>query len=265
MSADDGRNWTSVRGFNDYPDYALRTEDPQGGTPDGPVLHSIRIDPRNANHMYFALSGGGVWETLDHGANWSPLNEGMATVVFDPDAPPSADQPTSLQWQPMGSDHDPHCVQIHPQQPDVMWQQNHCGIYRLERPATRWQRVGRNMPAHVGDIGFVIETHPRNPDIARVFPMDGTDVWPRTSPDSNAAVYMTRDRGEHWSCQNSGFSSRAWFTVKRQAMAHDGQDPLGLYLVMTSGEVWCSINEGAHWSQIVAHLPEIYAVETVPV
>ena len=136
-SEDDGRTWSSVRGFNEHPDYALRTEDPQGGTPDGPVLHSIRIDPRDANHMYFALSGGGVWETRDHGANWSPMNEGMATVMFDPDAPPSADQPTSLKWEPIGSTHDPHCVQIHPQNPDVMWQQNHCGIYRLERPATR--------------------------------------------------------------------------------------------------------------------------------
>jgi photosystem II stability/assembly factor-like uncharacterized protein len=265
VSEDDGRNWSSVRGFNDHPDYALRTEDPQGGTPDGPVLHSIRIDPRDANHMYFALSGGGVWETLDHGANWSPLNEGMATVFFDPDAPPSPDQPTSMQWEPIGSSHDPHCVQIHPQNPDVMWQQNHCGIFRLERPATRWKRVGRNMPAHIGDIGFVIETHPRNADIAWVFPMDGTDVWPRTSPDGIASVYVTRDRGEHWTCQSTGFPPRAWFTVKRQAMANDGQDPLGLYLGMTSGEVWCSTNEGGLWSQIAAHLPEIYAVETAPV
>ena len=41
----------SVRGFNDHPDYELRTEDPQAGTPDGPVLHSILVDPRDAAHQ----------------------------------------------------------------------------------------------------------------------------------------------------------------------------------------------------------------------
>ncbi len=103
------------------------------------------------------------------------------------------------------------------------------------------------MPTNVGDIGFVIETHPKNSDVAWVFPMDGTDVWSRTSPDGKAAIYVTRDKGETWTRQKNGFPERAWFTVKRQAMATDGHDPLGLYLGMTSGEVWSSINEGEHW------------------
>lgn len=175
-SEDEGRTWTGVRGFNDHPDYALRTEDPQGGTPDGPVLHSILIDPRSADHLYPGLSGGGVWETRDRGENWAPLNEGMATVFADPDAPPSGDNPTSLAWQPIGSSHDPHCVQLHPLNPDILYQQNHCGIYRLERPASRWTRIGRNMPTDVGDIGFVVGLHPRDTNTVWVFPMDGTDV-----------------------------------------------------------------------------------------
>ena len=51
------------------------------------------------------------------------------------------------------------------------------------------------MPAEVGDIGFPVELHPRDPDTAWVFPMDGTDVWPRTSPDGRPAVFVTRDAG----------------------------------------------------------------------
>ena len=62
-------------------------------------------------------------------------------------------------------------------------------------PRRRWERIGDNMPRDVGDIGFPIELHPRDPDTAWVFPMDGTDVWPRTSPDGRPAVYVTRDAG----------------------------------------------------------------------
>jgi hypothetical protein len=50
--------------------------------------------------------------------------------------------------------------------------------------------------------------------------------------------------------------------VKRQAMSADAQDPVGLYVGTTSGELWASRNEGARWRCIARHLPEIYAVET---
>ncbi len=256
-----GETWTSMRGFNDHPDYAQRTEDPQGGTPDGPVLHSVLIDPRDPKHMYLGLSGGGVYESLDHGESWNVLNRGMATTPVDPSPDAAELQPTSIEWQEIGPQHDPHLVQMHPENPDILYQQNHCGIYRLERPATTWERIGRNMPTHVGDIGFVIGLHPRDPSTCWVFPMDGTDVWPRTSPDGRPAAYVTRDSGTTWQRQCHGLPERGWFTVKRQCMDVDDHDPVGVYLGTTSGEVWASRDEGETWRCLVAHLPEIYAVQ----
>lgn len=137
------------------------------------------------------MSAGGVFESTDGGADWAPLNDGLATV-FDPDPGP----PFS---------HDPHCVRMHPARPDRLYQQNHCGIYRLDRPDTTWTRIGDQMPNDIGDIGFSIELHPRNPDTAWVFPMDGTDVWPRTSPDGRPSVYVTRDAGGSWIRQIRGY------------------------------------------------------------
>jgi photosystem II stability/assembly factor-like uncharacterized protein len=120
------------------------------------------------------------------------------------------------------------------------------------------------MPREIGDIGFPIVLHPRDPETAWVHPMDGTSVWPRTSIDGHPAVYRTRDGGETWERQNRGFPrENAWFTSKRQAFTRDECDPLGLYLGTTSGEIWMSANEGAGWRQIAAHLPEIYSVEAV--
>ncbi|MEJ2133050.1 MAG: glycosyl hydrolase [Gammaproteobacteria bacterium] len=266
-SADDGATWESVRGFNDHEDYELRTEDPQAGTPDGPIMHSILIDPRDARHMYLGLSGGGVYESHDQGESWAPLNQGMAHVNADPNSDTGfgVAEPASIQWQEIGPQHDPHCVQMHPANPDVLVQQNHCGIYRIERPADTWVRVGRNMPEDVGDIGFVVGLHPRDTDTCWVFPMDGTDVWPRTSPDGKPAAYVSRDAGASWQRQDNGLPARGWFTVKRQAMSVDSCDSVGVYFGTTSGEVWGSVDEGESWQPLVQHLPEIYAVEVATV
>lgn len=91
--------------------------------------------------------------------------------------------------------------------------------------------------------------------------MDGTDVWPRTSPGGRPAAYVTRDAGCTWQRQDSGLPDRAWFTVKRQAMTTDAAEPVGVYFGTTSGELWASADEGNTWNCIAAHLPEIYSVE----
>ena len=92
--------------------------------------------------------------------------------------------------------------------------------------------------------------------------MDGHTVWPRTSPDGKPAVYGTRDGGANWQRLDAGLPrEQAWWTVKRQAMAADVLDPVGLYFGTTSGELWMSADEGDAWACIVRHLPEIYAVE----
>ncbi len=244
-SEDAGENWQAVAGFNDHPMHGQWTGD--GGTPDGPLLHSILVDPRDPAHLYIGLSGGGVFESTDAGRDWSPLNEGCAADFLpDPNVPYG---------------HDPHCVVLHPSQPDRLYQQNHCGIYRLDRPERRWIRIGNAMPKKVGDIGFPIVLHHANPDIAWVHPMDGQTVWPRTSVDGRPAVYKTSDAGRTWQRQDKGLPpAQAWMTVLRQAMCADRQARVGLYFGTTGGEVWASANEGDSWRCIARNLPEIYSV-----
>jgi photosystem II stability/assembly factor-like uncharacterized protein len=246
-SDDGGDTWEPVAGWNDHPLWETWAEWPDEGTPDGSMVHSVIVDPRDPLHLYIGLSGGGVFESTDGGSDWHPLNEGCAADFLpDPD---------------VEYGHDPHTVRLHPQRPDRLYQQNHCGIYRIDRPEKRWVRIGDNMPRDVGDIGFPIELHPRDPDTAWVFPMDGTDVWPRTSPGGKPAAYVTRDAGASWTRLDAGLPETAWYTVKRQAMTVDDRDPVGVYFGTTCGEVWASADEGASWAPILQHLPEIYSVE----
>src|SRR6516165_6806934 len=117
--------------------------------------------------LFRSIDGGEHWEPVagfnDHpkrsqwatnptpdGTSWTPLNEGCA-ADFMPDP--------EVQFG-----HDPHCVVQHPLLPDRLYQQNHCGIYRLDRPGRRWQRIGKAMPKKVGDVGFPIVLHPTDPD-----------------------------------------------------------------------------------------------------
>ncbi len=245
-SEDGGETWQSVDGFNDHPMQQAWVGGDQDATPDGPQLHSILVDPRDRRHLYLGMSGGGVFESLDGGEGWRPLNRGVA-ADFLPD--PNVE-----------FGHDPHCMHLHPRRPDRLWQQNHCGIYRLDRPGDTWVRVGDAMPRDVGDIGFPIALHPRDAGTVWVCPMDGTEVWPRTSPGGRPALYVTRDAGASWQRQDRGFpAEQAWWTVKRQAMCTDDLDPVGLYLGTTNGEIWASRDEGASFACLVRHLPHVYA------
>ena len=251
-SDDGGDTWEPFSVINDDPQYRAWMGSVQDGTPDGPKLHSIIVDPRDPAHLYFAMSGGGIHETRDRGRTWTPLVQGM-DVVEGFDASNIAV-------------HDPHCVRLCPSNPDRLYQQNHCGIYRLDRPSTQWTRIGKNMPKRVGDIGFPMVVRTRDAGTAWVLPMDGQTVWPRTSPEGKPSTYVTRNGGKSWQRLDAGLpKSQAWWTVKRQAMSADAQKSIGLYFGTTSGELWMSRDEGKRWACIARHLPEIHVVEAAEV
>ena len=254
QSADDGVTWSEARGFNDHPSLAQWCYNFAPGTPDGPKCHSVQVDPSDPKRMVLALSGGGIFLSEDSGRDWRPVNRGVAMDF----APPKAD----------GSEyefgHDPHDAVIHPANPRRWYHQNHCGIYRLDWEkdvrSPRWQRIGKNMPESVGDIGFSMTCHPQNDKTCWVIPMDGGTVWPRTSVGGKPAVYRTRDAGASWQRLDKGLPERAWLTVFRQAMAHDGSQPLGLLFGTTSGEAYWSGDEGDSWLNPVRGLPRIQSV-----
>lgn len=251
-SEDGGINWQPFSIINDDAQFRSWMGSVQDGTPDGPKMHSIIVDPRNPNHLYCAMSGGGVHESPDQGRTWKTLIQGMQVVEgFD---------------VANVAMHDPHCVRMCPSNPDRLYQQNHCGIYRIDRPSNEWIRIGERMPKKVGDVGFPMVVHPHDDNTAWVFPMDGTTVWPRTSPDGKPAVYVTRNAGKTWQRQDAGLpANQAWWTVKRQAMSADAQATVGLYFGTTSGELWMSSDEGKRWRCMARNLPEIYAVEAAEV
>src|SRR3569623_728172 len=70
--ADGGRTWNELSGLRRH----TTGQDWQPGA-GGMCLHTILVDPRNADRMWVAISAAGCFRTDDGGATWKPVNKGL--------------------------------------------------------------------------------------------------------------------------------------------------------------------------------------------
>jgi photosystem II stability/assembly factor-like uncharacterized protein len=205
--------------------------------------HSIQVHPDDPKRMYAAISAAGTFRTDDGGETWTPANKGVE-VEFAPDPFPEVGQCV-------------HKLLLHPERPDRVWQQNHCGVYRSDNGGDSWERLdGNGLPS---GFGFPLALHPREPDIAYVIPEVGAEN--RVTPDGRLGVYRTIDGGASWALLQDGLPQQAWAAVMREGFASDGRDPAGIYFGTQSGSVFVSASEGDEWVEVVRQLPPILSVE----
>ncbi len=214
-----------------------------GGGRDGAGIHSIMIDPRDPDHMYVAISCAGVCETKDGGATWSYANKGMRM-----DYAPPEEQDKEYGF-------DPHFVAMAPSDPEVLWQANHCGVYRSKDGSQTWDEIS-NKP-HVY-FGFPITAHPTNTERAWIVPMHSDNN--RTTFDGRLFVMRTDDGGATWNEQANGLpQSGAWDFPYRHSF-DIGTDGETLAFGTTSGNAYVSEDGGDSWQVLSNNLPLIYSL-----
>lgn len=238
LSADGGQSFELVRALWDHPHRAKWF----GGGKDSPGLHSIVVHPHDPARLWVGVSCGGVYESTDTGASWVPRNKGMR-ADFLPQEHPEVGL-------------DPHRVVQCPAHPEVLWQQNHCGVYRSTDAGESWVEVSQGDV----DFGFGVVAHPTDPDRAWVLPAESDDC--RMTLGGRLQVYTTSDGGESWTAQRTGLpQANAHDLVYRHALDGDGRV---LAFGSTTGNAYVSVDGGDSWACLSNHLPPIYSVFVAP-
>ena len=238
-SADKGQTWQHVEGLTNHP---TRPQWQPGAG--GLCLHSIVPHPTDRDRVWVAASAVGTFETRDGGSTWETRNRGVR-AEFQPERYPEFGQ--CVHKLVMAADGD-----------QLLYQQNHCGVYRSDDGGSQWQEITAGLPS---DFGFAMAAHPRDPQTVWTIPLNGADLG-RYMPDARAAVWRTHDGGTNWLRSDDGLPQRAAYVgVLREAMAVDSLDPVGVYFGTSTGQLFGSADEGLSWTLIADLLPPIWSVD----
>jgi photosystem II stability/assembly factor-like uncharacterized protein len=213
-----------------------------GGGYDDAGIHSVSPDPLDGDRLVLAISCAGVWETRDDAKCWNLVGKGQVATFMPPGQQEILDQ------------QDPHRIVRCPGEPDVMWMQNHCGVYRSDDAGVTWTQI--KPPGD--EFGFAVAVHPKDGKTAWLAPAMKDEL--RMPRDGAMYVHRTKDGGATWQALREGLPQRdAFDLVYRHGL---DVDATGQRLAMgsTTGALWVSDDAGEGWQLVNAHLPPIYAV-----
>ena len=237
-STDGGTTWEELKGLREHgtgPHWQ-----PGAG---GMCLHTVILDPTNADRMYIAISAAGAFRTDDGGKTWKPINKGLRSqYIPDPNAEVG---------------HCVHHVAMHPSRPNVLFMQKHWDVMRSDNAGDNWHEVSGNLPT---DFGFVIDVHAHEPETVFVVPIKSDSE--HFVPDGKLRVFRSKTGGNEWEALEKGLPQKdCYVNVLRDAMAVDSLDKCGVYFGTSGGQVYASADAGDSWTPIVRDLPGVLSIE----
>jgi hypothetical protein len=235
-SDDGGESWTVNEAMMNQP--TRKKWQPGAG---GLCLHTILFNSRKPKRMHIAISAVGTMRTDDEGDSWKFENKNVL-ADFLPNKYPVYGQCV-------------HKLASNPATPDVIFQQNHCGVYRSDDAGENWKDIRNNLPSR---FGFPIAVDAKEPRRVYAAPLEGD--FSRIPPDGHFAVWASDNGGAHWTKMDEGLPEVSFFTVLRDAMVADKEDPCGVYFGTTTGQLFVSPDQGSRWERITDGLPPILSV-----
>lgn len=238
VSHDAGVSWDEVPGLQEHP--TRERWMPGGG---GLCLHSIVPDYSSSSRMWVGISAVGVLRSEDGGANWTMANKGTR----------AADQP--VEYPEFGQC--VHRLAQHPTQPDVLYQQNHVGVYLSRDAGNEWTEITEGLPS---DFGFPLALDANNPET--LFVVEEDFEAGRANFGDQFTVHRTQDAGKTWEPLTKGLPSGPGVRlgVWRHAMCTDTHDPCGVYVGTNTGQIFASDDRGETWQVAADFLPPVFSV-----
>lgn len=214
-----------------------------GAGRDHPFLHKIAVHPENPSHLYIAVSCAGVFESKDQGQSWEPRNKGLIAAY--------------LPNPKVEVGHDPHMIHICRANPSVIWQQNHCGIFRSVDGGGEWKLLSK--PEEFPHYGFALAVDHRSPDRAWVIPALSDEM--RIAPDLALKVYRTDDGGNNWKAFTQGLPQADCFDIVFRHSLDIVDDTLAFG--SSTGNLYLSEDAGESWTCLSSSLARIDCVQFV--
>jgi photosystem II stability/assembly factor-like uncharacterized protein len=239
-SDDQGKSWSLCEGLSN-----VHSKDKwfSGGT-DASCLHSLIVDPKNDNHIIIGISVAGCLETKDRGKNWKYINKGL-NAEFLPEKDSEVGQ-------------DPHMVIAAPSDANILWQQNHCGIFKSEDMGQTWKDLSKAKGVKTA-FGWGIVADEKNPQIAYTVPAQSDET--RLPLNKRLIVQMTKDGGKSWKVLNKGLPKNdSYDIVYRHGLSLKDKS---LMFGSTTGHLYFSNNKGDSWKKFSTDLPPIFSVKLI--
>ena len=234
-SSDWGKSWEEVTSLTTH---ATRSRWQPGAG--GMCLHSIQC--LGGGRMIVAISAAGAFRTSDGGATWTPFNQNVRTD-FQPEKFPEVGQCV-------------HKLLAHPRNPESLYQQNHCGVYRAKWSGKKWTDISKGLPSR---FGFGLAVPAAEPETLFTVPIEGAEY--RCVPEGKFRVARSRDGGKTWKLLSRGLPQRhANLLTLREAMAADALSPAGVYVGTTNGQVFHTKDAGESWASMADYLPAVISI-----
>ncbi|WP_077922963.1 sialidase family protein [Spirosoma sp. 209] len=187
---------------------------------------------------YFGATGGGVWKTIDGGANWMPVSD-------------SAFQSSSVGAVTVAPSN-PNIIYVGMGEADIRSNiANGDGVYKSTDAGKTWKHMGLKLADAIGNI----EVHPQNPDIAYVAALGNP-----FAPNKERGVFRTTDGGKTWKhilARNDSTGAAVveldpnnpsivyasmWQAYRNSYKMSSGGPGCGLYKSTDGGDTWTSLH-----------------------
>jgi photosystem II stability/assembly factor-like uncharacterized protein len=207
-STDGGKTWTALPVEVRFPAVSDRPEIPKR-------VISIAVDPSNPREIYASLEVGGLLRSLDGGASWENVINGLYLDEGFVDI---------------------HAVVVNPKISGQLTIATRYGVFRSDDRGAHWRDLKAPLLRPIGSYCRVLRYAPNDPNTLYLGAANDFDG-------DRGALFITRDNGLSWEKTEPG----VWLKTPIFGLAVDPEQPDSVFYSSKIGQLVYSRDRGATW------------------